>query len=141
MERAEETPKAPLRRALIVDDDAAIRILVSRILQRHRFSVDAVPDGAEAIEKLLQHTYDVIVLDLMMPRIDGEGVIKYLVEHQPQSLPNVIVVTAFGSRALQKVCPPVVRFLEKPFDIERLLTEAEGCAGGQPPDVPADALP
>jgi len=128
-ELAEEGDKAQRRRVLIVDDDAAIRILVSRVLQRHGFSVDAVPDGAGAIEKLLQHTYDVIVLDLMMPRIDGAGVIKYLVEHQPQSLANVIVVTAFGSKAIQNVCPPVVHFLEKPFDIERLLIEAERCVG------------
>lgn len=125
-----EVAATPRRRALIVDDDAAIRILVAHILRRHDYIVDVVPDGAEAIEKLLQHRYEVVVLDLMMPRIDGQGVIKYLSEHQPETLANVIVMTAFGSKALQKVCPPVVRFLEKPFDIERLLSEAETCSRG-----------
>ena len=112
------------RRALVVDDDAAIRILVSRILTKRGFEVDVVRDGAEAIEQLLAHGYDLIILDLMMPRIDGFAVVKYLADHQPDTLAKVIVMTAFGSSAIEKVCPPVVRFVEKPFDIERLLDEA-----------------
>lgn len=118
-----------LRRALVVDDDAAIRVLVSRILSRHGFSVDTVRDGAEAIEMLLQHSYDVIALDLMMPRIDGYGVVRYLIEHDPELLDKVIVMTAFGAQALTKVCPPVARFIEKPFDVSRLLAEAAECVG------------
>ncbi len=117
------------RRALVVDDDAAIRILVTRILQKQCFQVDAARDGAEAIEKLLQHDYDVIALDLMMPRIDGFGVVRYLIEHMPAKLENVIVMTAFGQNALHKVCPPVTRFVEKPFDIASLIAETTGeCA-------------
>ena len=113
------------RRALVVDDDAGVRILVSRILTRHGFLVDAVRDGAEAIEKLLENDYALVTLDLMMPRVDGFGVVKYLTDHQPDTLARVIVMSAFGSRVLDKV-PPGVRFIEKPFDIERLLAEAGG---------------
>jgi two-component system response regulator PilR (NtrC family) len=112
------------RRALVVDDDAAIRILVKRILTRNGFEVDAVRDGAEAIEMLMRETYDVIALDLMMPRIDGFGVVKYLLDHQPELIAHVVVMTAFGAQALEKVCPPVARFLEKPFDVDRLLAAA-----------------
>lgn len=112
------------RRALVVDDDAGIRILVTRILARHGFTVDSARDGAEAIELLLQHDYCVITLDLMMPRIDGVGVVRYLTEHLPEKLANVIVMTAFGAGALEKVCPPVGRFLEKPFDINALIAQA-----------------
>jgi two-component system, NtrC family, response regulator PilR len=115
------------RRALVVDDDAGIRILVMRILTRHGYTVDAVRDGAEAIEKLLQHDYAIITLDLMMPRIDGFGVVKYLTEHQPGKLERVIVMTAYGATAIERVCPPVVRVIEKPFDIDRLLAEAAEC--------------
>lgn len=112
------------RRALVVDDDAGIRILVTRILQRHSFTVDVARDGAEAIEQLLQHEYDVIALDLMMPRIDGFAVVNYLNERMPHKLDKVIVMTAYGNSALEKVCPPVTRFIEKPFDIEALIAEA-----------------
>lgn len=121
-----------VRRALVVDDDAGIRILVTRILSRHGYEVDAVKDGAEAIEKLLQQDYAVIVLDLMMPRIDGRGVVRYLTEHRPEALPNVIVMTAYGETAIRTVCPPVVRFIAKPFDISRLLAEATECGDAEP---------
>ena len=117
------------RRALVVDDDAGIRILVSRILGRHGYAVDAVKDGAEAIEKVLQHDYAVITLDLMMPRIDGAAVMRYLAEHRPEMLARVIVMTAFGDRAIRAICPPVVRFIEKPFDISRLLAETDRVDG------------
>jgi CheY-like chemotaxis protein len=118
------------RRALVVDDDPAIRILVTRILSRHGFTVDSAKDGGEAIEQILQHEYAVITLDLMMPRIDGVAVVKYLSEHRPETLAKVIVMTAYGGRAHEKVCPPVVRFIEKPFEIEALLAEAALAAGG-----------
>lgn len=114
-----------IRRALVVDDDAGVRVLVSRILARHGFVVDAVRDGAEAIEKLIEHEYALVTLDLMMPRVDGFGVVKYLTDHQPDTLAKVIVMSAFGSRVIDKV-PPGVRFIEKPFDIERLLAETAG---------------
>jgi len=119
------------RRALVVDDDAGIRVLVTRILVRHGFTVDTARDGAEAIEKVLEHPYNVITLDLMMPRIDGFAVVKYLSEHQPEMLSRVIVMTAFGQNALEKVCPPVVRFVEKPFDISNLLAQAEELGGAE----------
>jgi CheY-like chemotaxis protein len=119
-------------RALVVDDDASIRILVTRILQRNGVTVDNARDGAEAIEQLLQHDYDIIALDLMMPRIDGIGVVRYLTEKMPAKLRNVIVMTAFGKQALEQVCPPVMRFIEKPFDIAVFLAEAADCGNGVP---------
>ena len=117
-----------MKKALVVDDDAAIRILVTKILGRHGFAVDAVADGAAAIEQLIQHEYTVIVLDLMMPRIDGFGVIHYIADHTPEMFDRVIVMTAFGPSVAEKICPPVVRFIHKPFDVERLISEATSVA-------------
>ena len=125
------------RRALVIDDDPGIRILVTRILVRHGFAVDTARDGAEGLEKILQHHYDLIALDLMMPRIDGIGVINYLVENRPEDLPNVIVMTAFGATARPKVCPPVTRFIEKPFDIDTFLAAAGDAL--RPPLIAAPA--
>jgi CheY-like chemotaxis protein len=130
------------RRALVVDDDAAIRIMLTRVLARDGFTVDAARDGAEAIEKIIDHHYDVIALDVMMPRIDGIGVVKFLAERQPEHLHRVIVMTAYGASALSQVCPPVERFIEKPFEIENLIAQAtdcltvDDCAKNQePPDI------
>lgn len=115
------------RKALVVDDDAGIRLLVRRILTRNQFEVDVARDGGEAIEKIMAGEYAVIVLDLMMPRIDGFAVVRYLAEHQPEQLTRVIIMTAFGATALEKVCPPVARFLEKPFDVNQFLNEVTEC--------------
>jgi CheY-like chemotaxis protein len=120
------------RRALVVDDDPGIRVLVTRILTRNGFIVESARDGAEAIEKVLQHDYNVITLDLMMPRIDGFAVVKYLSEHRPEMLANVIVVTAFGPNVTDKLCPPVVRIIEKPFDLNALVAQATAVAGDEP---------
>jgi len=120
------------RRALVVDDDASIRILVTRILTRNGFVVESARDGAEAIEKVLEHDYDVITLDLMMPRIDGFAVMKYISEHRPELLRKVIVVTAYGPNVIEKVCPSVVRIVEKPFDLNALLAEATARADNEP---------
>jgi DNA-binding response OmpR family regulator len=114
----------------VVDDDASIRILVARVLTREGFEVDSARDGGEAIEQMMQHDYDIITLDLMMPRVDGFAVVRYLTKYWPEKLANVVVMTAYGTSALEKVCPPVVRAIEKPFDIERLLAEAA--------DIPTD---
>lgn len=115
------------RRALIIDDDAGIRVLVSRILARHDFSVELARDGAEGIEKLSTSDFGVIVLDLMMPRIDGVAVVRYIEQYCPEKLANVIITTAFGSKALEQVCPPVHHFLEKPFDVSTMVARAIDC--------------
>ena len=104
--------------------------MLTRVLERDGFTVEGARDGAEAIEKLIGRRYDVIALDVMMPRIDGIGVVKYLVEHSPEQLSNVIVMTAFGASALPQVCPPVARFLAKPFDIDAFMAEVEECFRG-----------
>jgi len=115
------------RRALVIDDDAGIRVLLTRVLERHDFTVEVARDGAEGIEKLASDNFGVIVLDLMMPRLDGVAVVRYLTQYCPEKLPNVIVTTAFGSAAMEKVCPPVHHFLEKPFDVAVLVAQAIDC--------------
>jgi CheY-like chemotaxis protein len=115
------------RRALVIDDDAGIRVLVTKILEKHDFHVEVARDGAEGIEKLSGSDFGVIVLDLMMPRLDGVAVVKYLSQYCPEKLPSVIVTTAFGSGAFEKVCPPVHHFLEKPFDVSLLVAQAIEC--------------
>jgi CheY-like chemotaxis protein len=116
------------RKALVVDDDAGIRLMLKRILSRNNFEVDVARDGGEAIEKMLAEDYDVVLLDLMMPRISGQKVIQHLEENHPEHLDRVIAITAFGRHTLAEICPPVGRCLEKPFDINHLLREVSECA-------------
>ncbi len=111
----------------MIDDDAGIRLLVTKILEKHDFTVEVARDGAEGIEKIAAANYGVIVLDLMMPRLDGVAVVKYLSQYCPEKIPSVIVTSAFGSAAFDKVCPPVHHFLEKPFDVSMLVAQAIDC--------------
>ncbi|MGZ7081107.1 MAG: response regulator transcription factor, partial [Thermoanaerobaculia bacterium] len=65
-------------RILVVDDDESIRTMIVRILSRENFHVDSARDGFEAIEMLAKEDYTTILLDLMMPRVDGLQVLRFL---------------------------------------------------------------
>jgi CheY-like chemotaxis protein len=118
-------------RVLVADDDQAIRQLLMTIMRREHLAVDAVVDGEEAIAKLKMHEYTVILLDLMMPRVDGFGVIDYLVQHPPQHKPVVLVISAYSDQKFKQVDPNVVSgVLRKPFEVADLGAIVHLCATG-----------
>ncbi|HUP64873.1 MAG TPA: response regulator [Thermoanaerobaculia bacterium] len=106
-------------KALIVDDDEPIRNMIRRVLERDGFAVETATNGQEAIDLLEGKEYDFVVLDLMMPRVDGYGVLRYLREHSPQSLRKVVIATAVDS-ADDVRREPVAGILRKPFDLRDL---------------------
>jgi two-component system, chemotaxis family, chemotaxis protein CheY len=117
----------PKKRVLVVDDDDAIRTMVERILKREHYEVESARDGFEAIEKLSRSDFTTVLLDLMMPRVDGHGVLRYL-EDRPAA-PAVIVMTANLQSAQETAsAAPVFRVLSKPFDIRQLVTHVNECA-------------
>jgi CheY-like chemotaxis protein len=118
---------------LVVDDDDAIRTMVERVLRREQFHVESARDGFEAIEKLSRNNYGTILLDLMMPRVDGVGVLRFLEQHRPETNRAVIVMTAnLASFAEDVQSKPVFRVLSKPFDIRQLVNEVRACAAAVP---------
>jgi len=113
---------------LVVDDDDSIRMMVERVLRREQFHVESARDGHEAIEKLSRNDYGTILLDLMMPRVDGVGVLRFLEQHKPEHNRAVIVMTAnLSSFADDVTSKPVFRVLSKPFDIRQLVSEVRAC--------------
>jgi two-component system response regulator PilR (NtrC family) len=116
---------------LIADDDQSIRQLVCTIVRREGFAVDCVADGREAIEKLKQHEYPVILLDLMMPRMDGFGVIDYLKKHPPRVKPVVLIITAYADQRFKQVDPDIVAgVIRKPFEVADLGRLVRLCLAG-----------
>lgn len=115
-------------RILVVDDDDAIRNLVERVLRRERYVVDGARDGFEAIEKLSRHDYTTVLLDLMMPRIDGLGVLNFLEKTRREDSPAVIIMTA-NLHAVGEVHRKrsVAGVLPKPFDLGELLRYVRQC--------------
>ena len=119
------------KRILVVDDDAAIRTMMERVLHHERFHVDVACDGFEAIEKLSSNDYDTIVLDLAMPRIDGIGVLRYIENLRPDIGKKVILVTANLPVVPEAATAlPVAAVLTKPFDIRTLVSEIRAQSPG-----------
>jgi CheY-like chemotaxis protein len=107
-------------RVLVVDDEPAIRALVARIVERSGHVVDTARDGAEAIERLGEQTYAVVVVDLMMPNIDGFSLIEYIKKNFTRR-PAIIAVSAADTASLRQLDGSVVHsVLRKPFDIDVL---------------------
>src|SRR3954469_21726806 len=119
------------QRVLVADDDQSIRQLVSTIVKRENLLVDAVADGVEAIESLKNHDYAVVLLDLMMPRLDGFGVIAWLKENPPPVKPIVLVITAYADQSFKEVDHNLAPgFLRKPFEVADLGNLIRLCVSG-----------
>jgi CheY-like chemotaxis protein len=118
-------------RVLVADDDQAIRQLVCTIVRREGLEVDCAADGIEAIEQLRQHEYAVVLVDLMMPRIDGFGVLDHLKAHPQAIKPIVLVITAYADQTFKKVDPDVVTgVIRKPFEVSELGNIVRFCVAG-----------
>ncbi|MBW3670123.1 MAG: response regulator [Acidobacteria bacterium] len=108
-------------RVLIADDDPLIRRLLSKLVLREGMEVDTVADGVGALEKLANGTYDAILLDLMMPKVNGYDVVNYLKRWSARTRPIVLVITAYGDNEWRDLDPSVVTgVVRKPFEIADL---------------------
>ena len=115
-------------RVLVVDDDAAIRGLFVALLRRVDVTVECASDGRVALELLALGSYDLIFLDLMMPRVNGFEVLDYLRLEKPSLLATVVVTTGIAERQLNRLDSEGVRgVLRKPFDIEQVVEHALAC--------------
>ena len=113
---------------LVVDDDDAIRTLVERVLRREKYEVESARDGHEAIEKLSRNDYGTILLDLMMPRVDGLGVLRFLETERPHVAKSVIVMTANLHGAAEAArSKPAFTVLPKPFELDQLISHVRNC--------------
>ena len=103
--------------ALIVEDDPAIRRLVEKLLTRHHISIDTASDGLSARRKLEENRYSVVVLDLMVPEVNGFQIIDFL-KTQKWRTP-VAVVSAVSQQALTNLDLDIVKLvISKPFDVD-----------------------
>jgi len=119
------------KRALVVDDDDPIRAMLKNVVQRQDLDVDTARDGVEAIARIDEDGYSVILLDLMMPKIDGFGVLEHMELHHPEKLRCTIIASAVPeSEVLKKFRIPVYRIHAKPFDMKQLIEDIRECTAG-----------
>jgi CheY-like chemotaxis protein len=114
---------------LVAEDDADERRLLVALLRENDISPDEAADGLEAINLLRGHPHDVVVIDLMMPRLDGYVVLRYLEEQQPHT--RAIVTSGVRSQELEEVArSPVVRAVfHKPFDARQVVDAVRAAMG------------
>jgi DNA-binding NtrC family response regulator len=122
---------------LIVDDERNIRLTLSMALEALKIPVDTAETGEEALQKLAETPYKLMLLDLKLPDLDGLEVLRQVIDRYPET--KVIIITAYGSIevAVEAMKIGAIDFLQKPFQptdvrdmVSRLLQTPKE---GQPP--------
>jgi CheY-like chemotaxis protein len=113
--------------ALIVEDDAVARDLLSQLLESLDFDVDLAVDGAEALARLHRRDYEVILLDIVLPKVSGIEVMESLRHDRARVLRKIIVVTGLDILEIRSLFPTVHETLSKPVLPGRLREAVRSC--------------
>jgi DNA-binding response OmpR family regulator len=125
-------PSAVVPNVLVIDDDQALRGLFTTLLTKKGFAVDTATDGRVAYDQLQRHTYSVILLDLMMPDVNGFELLERLRRDSPTLLDRVIVMTGASQRSIESLdTSNIWGLIRKPFDIDQLVSSALACSQGR----------
>jgi DNA-binding response OmpR family regulator len=117
-------------RVLVIDDEPAVRLLLQRNLEFAGFEVETAEDGARGLVAFRQSAPDVVVLDLMMPHVDGFEVLRAIAA-EGVGVPPVIVLTALSDPSVKSRCYEggAATVMTKPFDPSALAAEVARLAG------------
>jgi two-component system copper resistance phosphate regulon response regulator CusR len=108
-------------RVLVIEDESRIRSFLTRALEADGFAVDGADNGTDGLERALRGSYDVVILDLLLPRLDGLSVLRELHFRAPD-LPVVIVSARSDlSTKLRSFNLGANDYLAKPFAVDELL--------------------
>ena len=101
---------------LVVDDERNIRNNLGMVLEAEGYKVDTASNGDDALLRVKEGRYDIVFVDIQMPKMDGLELLRYLRGLRPKM--PVVMLTAYGtvSRAVEAMKLGAVDFLEKPFD-------------------------
>ena len=116
-----------MTRVLVVDDEAAIRDLVSTMLEDEGYDVRSARNGAEALQLLAEAPPDLLLTDWMMPILDGKGLLEQL--RDQRHLDGLAVVVMSAALRPEVEAGTIAAFLPKPFDLNLLLDIVGGIVG------------
>ena len=116
---------------LVVEDDVSTQGLLVAVIKHLGLQAKAAGDGRAALSMIADEKPSVIVLDLIMPEMDGFEVLRYFKRHWPDLLLRTIVVTAAAIRNVGEVpdLDQVWKFFRKPLDVDQFGASVLGCAG------------
>ena len=117
-------------RVLVVDDEPQVVWVLQLSLQAVGYETVSAHDGLEALEQIRRHRPACVVLDVMMPRMDGWGVLEALGTFPAAERPRVVMVTALASAADREKAAALgaAAYVPKPFDVDELIGVLEGLA-------------
>lgn len=119
-----EVDEEILQRVLVVDDEPIVCNSVRKILAREGFQVDETDDGHEALRRIQEGPYQLIILDMVMPKMNGIDVLRQIKEQHPNA--NVVMITGYASidSAKEAIRLGATDYLPKPFTPEELVRAA-----------------
>ncbi|HUK52813.1 MAG TPA: response regulator [Candidatus Binatia bacterium] len=129
-----------MKSILVADDDRIQRTFVRTVLRKHKYNVSTAPDGQAALALLKKKKFDLVLLDLWMPRMNGFEVLAIL-RQQPKP-PRVVVMTSDDTpeTMLRTVREQAYRYLTKPVDARTLLDAVEDALEDRPQAPPIEVL-
>jgi DNA-binding NtrC family response regulator len=106
---------------LVADDEESMRFFLAKTLGRAGYAVTAVAGGRDAVDRVVEETFDVLLVDLKMPGLDGIGVLEAVKEISPDSV--VILMTGHGTveNALEAMKRGAADYVTKPFHTDAIL--------------------
>jgi CheY-like chemotaxis protein len=113
--------------ALVVEDDATTRTLLAGLLESIDCDVDLAADGEEALVQISARHYDIVLLDIVLPKMSGIDVMESLRRDHPHILGCIIVVTGLDIREIRTLFPAVHETLSKPVIPNRLRQAVRSC--------------
>jgi CheY-like chemotaxis protein len=108
---------------LIVEDDTITRRNISALLSDEGYEVDQAGDGVQALEILAGRPFDLVLSDIVMPRMDGLKLLEQLQFMAPQM--PVMIMTSYVSDSLSSVPAGAAEFIRKPFVLDDLLFKVQ----------------
>jgi DNA-binding response OmpR family regulator len=115
----------PKSTILVVDDEEALRTVLSSELVNEGYDVNMAADGDDAVRELDKKPYDLVLLDIKMPRLNGFEVLKHIKENHAKT--KVVMLTGFADlkNAIESKKLGADDFVSKPYDLVDLLTTIE----------------
>jgi DNA-binding response OmpR family regulator len=111
-------------RVLVVDDDALLRASVGRVLEEEGYIVDHAADGNEALRRLADARPDLVLLDVLMPGMNGRQLIESLRnDADTRELPVLVMTAVHGIDSNAGISEGAIDYVEKPFDLDELLNK------------------
>ena len=110
------------KRVLIADDEPGIRELLEEILTLRGIEVEVAASGIEAIAALERHSFDLAILDLLMPGTPGSDVARYIKSNTPDM--PIVIITGSDVETIEKSLQgiSVTKVIRKPFEMEEIST-------------------